>query len=250
MLAFAGMLLVYGLVICLVGVGLFIFGFYFYKKKRLIEDIPTSKIRSLTMGLVEVYGQVVSIPEHLLTSPFTEKDCVYYRYTVEEYRSTGKSAHWVTIKKGEERRVFYLQDETGMVLIDPTDASIEAARDFECKSGLGDDPPDMVMRFLAANNIAYEGLLGMNKTMRFRESILVPTESVYIMGCADENTYEDAVLNQGISHTMIRKGRQEKMFFISDKKERDILREFTWKTVGGVVGGFLCIVIGVFLMVL
>ena len=58
--------------------GLFLFwkGFSWLKQKRLIENIPTSKIRSIAMGLVEIYGEVVPTQEKILKSPFTNKDCV------------------------------------------------------------------------------------------------------------------------------------------------------------------------------
>ena len=179
--------LVVGLFMFLIGIALFAVGLYFYKKKQLIADTPTSKIRSIAMGLVEIFGQVIPIKERLFKSPFTDKECVYYQFTIEEYRSSGKNSHWVTIKKGEQRGLFYLKDDTGMVLIDPTGAKIEARRDFEYQSGLGKDPPEQVIRFLTANNLAHEGFFGLNKTMRYQETIIVPDDTLYIMGTAGEN---------------------------------------------------------------
>lgn len=246
---FISTLFIFGLIFFIVGLIIFFAAFYVYKKKQLVEDTPTSKIRSLAMGLVELIGQVIPIPERLLKSPFTEKDCVYYQFTVEEYVHSGKSSHWQTIKKGERRDLFYLKDDTGMVLVDPTGASIEAARDFDCQSGLGRDPPESVVRFLTANNIAYEGFFGSNKTMRYREHTIVPDENLYIMGTADEKPFiNDQCANQGLPHTIITKGAQEKMFFISDKKERDILREFDMKIAGAIVLGTIFIIIGVVVM--
>lgn len=99
------------------GVSSFYKGFLLLKKKRLIENTPTSKIRSIAMGLVEVYGKVVPYNENLLMSQFSKKKCVYYRYIVEELRG-GKSKNWETIQKSEEAVPFYLQDDTGSVLVD------------------------------------------------------------------------------------------------------------------------------------
>jgi hypothetical protein len=248
---FTGMPLIFGLVFFIIGFVLFVAGFYFYKKKQLIEDTPTSKVRSLAMGLVELFGQVIPIQERVFKSPFTEKDCVYYQFTVQEYRQSGKHAHWVTVKKGEKRDLFYLKDDTDMVLVDPTDASIEAAKDYECESGWGKDPPESVLRFLAANNIAFEGFLGANKTMRYQEHVIVPNQNLYIMGTADENPFVNVPgANQGLPRTIIKKGSQEKMFFISDKKERDILRGFNLKIAATIGLGSFFIVIGVVILFL
>ncbi|MBW2968259.1 hypothetical protein KY362_07270, partial [Candidatus Woesearchaeota archaeon] len=62
------------------GIYLFIKGFSWFRLKRMVENIPTSKIRSLAMGLVEIYGSVVLFEDKVLKSPFTGKDCVYYKY--------------------------------------------------------------------------------------------------------------------------------------------------------------------------
>jgi hypothetical protein len=41
--------------------GLYVFyrGFHHFRRKRLIENTPTSKVRSIAMGLVEIFGTVV-----------------------------------------------------------------------------------------------------------------------------------------------------------------------------------------------
>jgi len=239
--------LIVGFFMFLIGIALFAVGFYFYKKKQLIADTPTSKIRSIAMGLVEIFGQVISIKERLFKSPFTDKECVYYQFTIEEYRSSGKNSHWVTIKKGEQRGLFYLQDDTGMVLIDPTGAKIEARRDFEYQSGLGKDPPEQVIRFLTANNLAHEGFLGLNKTMRYLETIIVPDENLYIMGTAGENPLKIEATENHVDSIMIQKGKYEKQYYISDKSEKQILKNLAILTYGIWGFGIALIIVGAIL---
>jgi hypothetical protein len=236
-----------GLLLVLIGIVLFAVGLYFYKKKQVIADTPTSKIRSLAMGLVEIFGQVIPIKEHVFKSPFTDKDCVYYQYIIDEYRSSGKSSHWVTVKKEEQRDLFYLKDETGMVLIDPTDAQIEARKDFECQSGLGKDPPEQVIRFLSAKNLSHEGFLGMNKTMRYQETIIAPDDSLYIMGTAGTNPFKKEGTAYHVDSIMIQKGEHEKQYYISDKPEKQILTHLAILTYGIGGCGIVFIIIGAIL---
>jgi len=224
--------LIVGLFLVLIGIVLFVVGLYFFKKRQLIADTPTSKIRSIAMGLVEICGQVIPIKERLFRSPFTDKECVYYQFTVEEYRSSGKNSQWVTVKKEEQRGLFYLKDESGKVLIDPTGAQIDARKDFEYQSGLGKDPPEQVIRFLAANNLSHDGFFGLNKTMRYRETIIVPDEPLYIMGTAGENSMKTEGTEDHVDSIMIQKGKYEKHYYISDKSEKQILSNLALSTYG------------------
>ena len=110
----------------LIGFIIIYIGFRFFKTKHLIENTPTSKIRSLAMGFAEVAGTVLPFNERsVLISPFSNQKCVYYEYFIEEYRSSGKNSSWVTIRHEKEKRPFYIKDDTGKVLVDPTEAQID-----------------------------------------------------------------------------------------------------------------------------
>jgi len=231
----------------LIGLVVFVIGSIFFRKKRLIENIPTAKIRSIAMGLVELFGQVIPIKERIFRSPFTDKECVYYKFTIEEYRSSGKNSHWITIKNGEQRSLFYLKDDTGTVLIDPTGATIEARKDFEYQSGFGKDPPEQVIRFLIANNLAHEGFFGLNKTMRYRETIIVPDDTLYIMGTAGESPFNREATANHVDSIMIQKGKYEKQYYISDKSEKQILKNLAILTYGMWVLGIILIIVGTIL---
>ena len=63
------------------GVWSFFRGFKRLRRKRLIENIPTSTIRGLAMGLVELYGEART--KTPLKSPLTKADCVLYMYKIE-----------------------------------------------------------------------------------------------------------------------------------------------------------------------
>jgi len=221
------------------GVFLFWEGIKLLKQKRLIENIPTSKIRSLAMGLVEIYGEVVPAYEELLKSPFSNKDCVYYSYIIEEYRSSGKSSSWVTVDAGRKEQPFYLKDNTGGVLIDPKGANINVSRDFEFNPGFGKKTPDAIINFLNANGMSHKTLFGFgNKTMRYKEYFIAPKDKLYIMGTAADNPFvEDGTAKDNVEDVMIQKGNNEKIYYISDKPENTLLKEIKWKVLGYMIGG-------------
>ena len=229
----------------IVGIGFLIWGLLSFKVKRLIENIPTSKIRSIAMGLVEIFGVVVSPKNNLLKSPFSNKDCVYYKYKVEELQSSGKATYWTTIRKGWDFHFFYLKDNTGMVLIDPRDAKIDIPVDNVFDSTLGKDPPYEVKQFLHKENIAFEGsLFGINKTMKFTEYFIAPGDKLYIIGTAGDNPYvKEASVEKGVEDIMIKKGKYEKLFYISDRHEDAVLNKYKVKMWAGIIIGSIFIIV-------
>jgi hypothetical protein len=95
-------------------------GFYYLRLKRLVENTPTSKTRSVAMGMVEVQGRAVR--QYALVSPMSQLACVYYR--VRKY-VRGDNANWRLSSETESGQVpFFLQDETGRVQVNPEGATV------------------------------------------------------------------------------------------------------------------------------
>lgn len=94
--------------------------------KRLVEFIPTSKTTGLTYGLAELLGTVQANTEApVLRSELNQKDCVAFRYTVEERRGSGKDQKWVEVDSGQESVNFWLEDDLGRVSVNPAQAAIK-----------------------------------------------------------------------------------------------------------------------------
>src|SRR4051812_42245674 len=80
-------------------------------EKRLVENTPTSRVRSAAMGLVELSG--IARPHSPLKSPLTGLDACWWQCVVEERVSDGKNTHWRTIREVSSNDWFYLEDPTG-----------------------------------------------------------------------------------------------------------------------------------------
>jgi len=221
------------------GIVLFVLGLRQWKWKRLIENTPTSKIRGIAMGLVEVYGSVFKPLQQFLKSPFTGKDCVYYKFSIEEERGSGKNRHWVTIKSGQDSVPFYAKDNTAAVLVEPKGASVEIPSDVLVTTSVFSQVPKGVQDYCDKSNISIKSwFFGLKKTMRFTEHHLAPNDSVFIMGSAGDNPYvEEATAQKGVEDIMIQKGKNVPFYYISDKTEKEVLKTFAWKVYGGMIGG-------------
>jgi hypothetical protein len=234
-------LFVYSFVGLGVGVYLFFKGFTWLREKRLIENTPTSKIRSLAMGRVEIFGKVVAEAKKKIKSPFSGADCVYCKWTIEEYRSQGKSSRWVIVKEGVETNHFNLRDNTGKVLVDPKGSQLDIPVDFESKK-----LTEPIKKYLDGEAIKYKSWLGFNKSLRFREYYLAPGDEVYVMGSAGDNPFvEDGSAQNNVDDIMIQKGKSD-FYYISDKPETAVLKKFKWKVLGGFLGGGALIVVCLF----
>ena len=84
-------------------------------RARLIENTPTSKIRSAPQGYVEIVGHCKAPLSGKILSPLTNTDCVWYRYSVE--KKNDKS--WNTVKSGMSTKPILCDDGTDICAIFP-----------------------------------------------------------------------------------------------------------------------------------
>lgn len=123
------------------------------KRRRLIDNLPTSKTTGVFIGFVELKGTAESAQP--LTSYLAGDACVHYAWTVEEHWSrtytttetdnkgntrtvTHHDSGWARVDDGGETIPFYLQDDCGVILIQPAGAKIEPLPLFDQTCGAGD----------------------------------------------------------------------------------------------------------------
>ncbi len=206
------------------GVGLFYYGFVLGQKKRLVETKPTSAIRSLAVGLVEITG-TAELGGPPLSAPFSQLPCVFFSYRVEEQLRSGRHRRWKTIAQGTSEQPFDTRDATGIVQVFPqgADLMLQDARTYR-NDWLGALPPT-VTTGLAALGIASAGWLG-EKTLRCHESCLLPGAPVYVLGTAQENAAAETSVNE--SRLFIGRARDGHLL-ISDRMEQDLLTRWGWQ---------------------
>lgn len=109
-------------------VGAFWFIWNRWRRARLIDDVPTAKIRSAAQGYTELHGNAVFDPKHATVSPLTATPCLWYRFKVERRGSDARGRRrWRTVHSGISDTPFLMEDETGLCLIDPRGAEVDSA---------------------------------------------------------------------------------------------------------------------------
>ncbi len=104
------------------GVWFFFKGFRVFREFKIVADTPCMPIRSIPMGLVQVRGQAQA--DQLIPSPITHTPCCFYQVKIEHYE-TGEHGGWKHYRTDMDGAKFYVQDQTGRVLVDSYSAEYD-----------------------------------------------------------------------------------------------------------------------------
>lgn len=231
---------------CLFGLGLgiylFFWGFSQLRTKRLMQDIPLSTIRAMAPGLVEINGKAVDW--NPLEGPMTREKCVYYQYRIEQYVSSGKNSHWETILSGNsQENPFFLQDETGAVLVAPMGSKVIIPDDYRLETGLFTEVPPHIGEFMGRHGLSCHSFFGFEKKLRFTEHHLKPAETVFAMGTCQESAAAPsgppAGAKEGIC--LAKSQRSGEVFILSDQSQRQLEGSYGTHAFFGIFGGLALI---------
>ena len=170
-----------------------------------ITGTPTSPIRSLAIGLVEVTGNV-KIEEPII-SPATGLKCCLTKYKLQELRivhtRNGRTTSWRTINSGFLYVPFYLQDkEDAQILINPKDAELHLPREtYYPNTGL------------PANAVG---------SIRYLEQAIYSNSLLYILGEAKKKARFADLKNEAAIELAVLRGDPERMAALDENKDGQI----------------------------
>jgi hypothetical protein len=206
------------------------------RRKRMVEDTPTSKSTGVFMGMVELCGKAVAPSP--ATSHLAHAPCVHFEWSISEHwektttethtDSEGKTqtrtrteSGWTTVASGGETVSFFLRDDHGEVLVHPEGADLHTNTIFDetCtpvdalyfSKGPGDAIPHSTHK------------------RHFQETAIVQESPVYVIGQARER--HDKVAPE------IAKSPDASLFVISVHGEKAVRRSFLWKIAGWFLAG-------------
>jgi len=191
--------------------------FRILQKKRLIDDMPTSKTLGVFIGLAELKGTAET--DKPLTSYLAGAPCVLFKWKIEEHWSrtltgigakgvptTRHESGWTTVAKDEQLTPFYLKDDKGVIRIIPEGAEIQDKEIFN-KTCRFSDP-------LYFSKGPLREIANSDHERRFVETAVPLHAGLYVMGQARER--------QDIVAAEIAKDKKAPMFLISTRSEKQI----------------------------
>jgi len=213
------------------------------KRRRLVDNLPTSKTTGVFIGLVELKGTAeVDSP---LKSFLAECRCVHYSWGVDEewertvvetytdsngrtQTRTRTERGWTNVASGGAMIPFYLHDDSGSVQVRPEGADIEALSVFDetCTQGSG----------LYYAKGPRGGIANSTGRRHFYERAIPLHTPIYVIGQARERA--DVVAPE------IAADKSAPMFLISTRSEHQISSGFAWKFWGWLIFGLVLAVGG------
>jgi hypothetical protein len=210
----------------LASLGCLIAAFLALRRKRLIDDVPTSKAKGVFIGFVELQGTAET--DKPLTSYLAETRCVQYAWQVDEHWSrtvvetytdaeghtqtrTRTESGWTRVASGGQFIPFYLRDDTGVIRVVPEGATVHSLRVFDqtCSRAsplyFAKGPPREVS--------------DSTHRRRFLETAVPLHSMLYIVGQSRER--EDIVAAE------IAYDKVAPMFLISTRTEKQVSRRYT-----------------------
>jgi hypothetical protein len=150
--------------------------------RRFMKGIPVRPIREVMDGEVARVVGAVSV-DAPVSAPLSGRPCAYWRVVVEERRRRGKNSRWVTVIDDHGGVDFVVSDETGRALVKTGHVRAVLDKDHGRSSGFLNDATPELDHFLASRGHTSQGFL-FNKSMRFREGVVEPGETVAVVGAA------------------------------------------------------------------
>jgi len=230
------------------GVILFVRGFRVWNERRLIQNTPRARIRSMAMGLVEIEGAIE--PRSVLTGPFSGHECAYWQVDI----STRSKDGWNVVHRNSSRHPFYLRDETGVALVYPEGSECQVSFGVEevCH---GPFLPDCYAEYIKSERLTVVSVMSVGE-MRFRERLMQAGQSAFVLGSAMPRARavdlggDDAVESTGtdgpqnrIATTdrevaaVVRRGQNETTFIISQESQLALTLDLGIHAVAQAIGG-------------
>jgi hypothetical protein len=197
------------------------------RKRRLIDDLPTSKTHGVFIGFVELDGTAQSPSP--LTSVLAEIPCVAFEWSVEEHWSrtvvttnskgqltTRHESGWKNVAGGGLMIDFNLRDDTGEILVHPAGARVE-------KTSVFDETVTPADPLYYAKGPAFS-VPNSNHRRRFTERAIPVGARLYVVGQARER---DDIVAPEIAHD-----KDAPLFLITVRAEKSVSSGLRWQAFG------------------
>ncbi|WP_430411307.1 hypothetical protein [Kordia sp.] len=203
------------------GIGtLIIVGIFFSTKNRILRELKKVRRKQIQSVRENEYVKIVGKAKHAgepLIAPLSKRECVYYDVKVEEKR--GK--HWKIIIDDVKFQDFFINTGTENAIINlkrqlPATKRIYLVTDHSLNSGVFKNIDPEIEQYLKENGNKSTGFLGMNKSLRYKESIIELDEEIAVMGIGKWQTIDTPIDGYSDSRVLTLNGSKKQKLLVTD----------------------------------
>lgn len=169
----------------ILGTVLYLYGWRALRIRWMISAMPTSKARSVAMGLAELKGKAKPLGPEAHPSPVRGVPCVWSHVVAQEHKKEGKNESTRILVDREVREPFILEDNTGRVAVLPAGADIKGVMLTDMRITRGEGLPPDILQFCDMNGIPVRTLnmwSGIHYTLK--EDAVLADADIYVLGQA------------------------------------------------------------------
>jgi hypothetical protein len=222
-------------------------------RARLIEDVPTSKVRSAAQGVVELIGTCRPAAGLEYRAPISGEPCTWYRYQIEKRVKSGKSHSWHTVANESSGSDFVLEDETGRCTVHPSGATITTTHRKSWSFGTGLGTAESRIADLRSPSARGSGILldvaiaGLNTRGRVRVTkwLLQGGDPLYVLG-----NFTTQRSDEGPKHELAKPSDSRRDYLISNMTQAQIIAKHRTRGKWGLamfIGGALGYIVQAFM---
>lgn len=187
-----------------------------FRRYNVVRETTTTDASGVSPGdKVELYGEAVVSDQGTHEAPFTDEDCLVCEYEIIE--KPGKDE---VVDSGTAGMLFYVEGDTGKVLVDPDGVELYMPLDTQVEVR-SKRPPDEITHGYVD--------VGVNEVRtEYRERYLKPGDNVYVYG--------DAVASDEHG-VVIERQNKNSVFLITDSSEGELRKSLLSRAVSyGAIG--------------
>lgn len=154
-------------------------------RARLIEDTPTSRIRSAPQGYVELIGEAAMMSGEPVIAPLSGRNCCWWSFRIDRKGDKG----WRVQREGKSDSLFLIRDDTGECIVDPDGAQLTPSEKQTWygpnpKPGVGPDTGigtrNQNFSLFGLNISVHHDIFG--GEYRYTEETILPGDPLYAIG--------------------------------------------------------------------
>ncbi|MEP3838395.1 MAG: hypothetical protein ABJM36_12145 [Algibacter sp.] len=200
---------------------------YYYRPKTIIlrrlKNLPNQRIGSLkTKTYSKIEGQVLPI-EVPLIAPLSKRKCVFYKMVIQKKVSSGKNSRWKTIVREEEIQDFFIEQSGERLVVLPTSNPKNyydyLITDKKASAGLFRELTPEFEALLKSYNIKTSSILGFNRPLRYKESVVEVGERIVVAGHVTWEKLDNPVKDYSYSSIATVRAKGKDKILITDNPD-------------------------------